>query len=80
MIWDKAAKVYDFLETLYNRQVYIGTGLVVASLIRREDRALECACGTGSISRYITPKCKRLVVSDFSIGMLRQVKKNCAQC
>ena len=44
MIWDKAAKVYDFFETIYNKQVYVGTGVVVASMVKQRDVVLECAC------------------------------------
>ena len=77
MIWDKAAKVYDFFETIYNKKVYVGTGVVVASMVKQRDVVLECACGTGAITKYVAPKCQRIVASDFSVGMLRQASKNC---
>lgn len=58
-------------------KVYRGLGKKVAEEIGPEDVVLECACGTGAISRYIAPKCRKLVATDFSVGMLRQAVRNC---
>lgn len=77
MFWDKVSGLYDFFETVYNGKVYRGLGERVAEEIRENDIVLECACGTGAISRYIAPKCKQLVATDFSRGMLKQTWKNC---
>ena len=49
MFWDKLSFVYDLMETLYNRKVFIETGVKVAEYIDRKDVVLECACGTGEI-------------------------------
>ena len=35
------------------------------------------ACGTGMITKYVAPRCKELIATDFSTGMLKQAKKNC---
>ena len=64
MFWDKVSGLYDFFETIYNGKVYRGLGERVAEEIRENDIVLECACGTGAISRYIAPKCKQLVATD----------------
>lgn len=48
----------------------------MAKLININDKVLECACGTGAISIYIAKKAKRLVATDYSVGMLRQARKN----
>lgn len=77
MFWDKVSGLYDFFETVYNGKVYRGLGKKVAEEIGPEDVVLECACGTGAISRYIAPKCRKLVATDFSVGMLRQAVRNC---
>ena len=74
--WDMAAGVYDFAERLINRRVYDGTGAKVASYIKEDSRVLECACGTGSISRYLAEKAGSLRAVDLSSGMLRQAEKN----
>lgn len=47
----------------------------MAKLININDKVLECACGTGAISIYIAKKAKRLVATDYSVGMLRQARK-----
>ncbi len=77
MFWDNISSLYDLFENVYNRRVYNGTGKKVAELIESSDAVLECACGTGAISRYIAPKCRNLTATDFSEGMLRQAKKKC---
>lgn len=77
MFWDRVSGIYDFVETVYNGRGYRELGKKVAEEIRPEDVVLECACGTGAISRYIAPKCRRLVATDFSVGMLRQTARNC---
>ncbi len=77
MFWDKASGCYDFFETVYNGKVYQSLGKTVAREIRKNDIVLECACGTGAISKFIAPKCRQLIATDFSEGMLRQTAKNC---
>lgn len=75
MFWDKVSGVYDLFENIYNKSVYQSTGESVAKYIKNSDRVLECACGTGAISIFIAPVCKELIVSDYSVGMLKQAKK-----
>ncbi len=77
MFWDKVAGLYDFFETVYNGKVYQNLGKKAAEEIEQNDIVLECACGTGAISKYIAPKCKQLIATDFSEGMLKQASKNC---
>lgn len=77
MFWDRVSPLYDFFENVYNHKVYAGTGRRVAGLIDAEDLVLECACGTGAISYYIAQRCRRLVATDFSTGMLRQAARKC---
>lgn len=75
MFWDRIAGLYDLFENIYNKSVYQETGKCVAKYITNEDVVLECACGTGAISEYIAPACKKLYASDYSVGMLQQAKK-----
>jgi ubiquinone/menaquinone biosynthesis C-methylase UbiE len=74
--WDNIAGVYDLFERLYNKRCYDGTGAKVASYIEKGSKVLECACGTGSISRFLAQKAGRLTAADLSDGMLRQAAKN----
>lgn len=76
MFWDKVSAFYDFFETTYNGKVYKNLGKVIAEEINNKDTVLECACGTGNISRHIAAKCKLLVATDYSAGMLKQTKRN----
>lgn len=77
MFWDRVSGFYDFFETIYNGKVYRGLGKRVAEEIGPNDVVLECACGTGAISRYIATKCRGLMATDFSVGMLKQAARNC---
>lgn len=77
MFWDKVSGMYDFFETVYNGKVYRELGERVSEEIESDDIVLECACGTGAISKYIAPKCRQLIATDFSGGMLKQTRKNC---
>lgn len=79
MFWDKVSGLYDLFETIYNGKVYRGLGERVAEEIGQNDIVLECACGTGAISQYIAPKCRQLIATDFSKGMLRQTAKKCGK-
>ena len=77
MFWDRAAGVYDLFEDVYNGEVNRKLCNRIAAMVASTDDVLECACGTGMLSKYIARKCRRLIATDFSIGMLRQAKKKC---
>ena len=75
MFWDKAAAYYDFFEYVYNGSVNKRLVQSVSAQIDSDDRVLECACGTGMISKGIARKCRSLVATDFSTGMLKKSKR-----
>lgn len=77
MFWDKVSGVYDLIETVYNGKVYRKLGEKTAGEIERNDTVLECACGTGAITRKIAPECRQLVATDLSVKMLRQTARKC---
>lgn len=79
MFWDRIAGFYDVVMKLKNGRVNKELCKFVETLIEKEDTVLECACGTGMISVYIARKCKKLVATDFSKGMLKQTRKKCKQ-
>ncbi len=78
MFWDFVAGVYDFFEDFYNGKVNRELADRVALMVRPTDVVLECACGTGMISKRMAPRCKRLVATDFSEGMLKRARHKCA--
>ena len=77
MFWDKISPLYDLFENIYNRKVFTGTGKKVAEFIEPSDVVLECACGTGAISIYLVQKCRKLMATDFSKGMLKRAARKC---
>lgn len=79
MFWDKVAGLYNLFENIVNGKVNRQLCNEVAELMERSDRVLECACGTGMITKCIAPKCEEVLATDFSIGMLKQAKKNCKE-
>lgn len=78
MFWDNVSVFYDIFEKWYNGDVNQRLVKEVSNLIEHDDIVLECACGTGMISRGIVSKCKELTATDFSEGMLKQVVKKLA--
>ena len=80
IFWDMIAGVYDLFEKLYNGRCYDGTGERVAQEIDKTDIVLECACGTGSISKPVAQKCKELLATDVSMNMMKRAQKNCREC
>lgn len=79
MFWDKAASLYDFFETVYNGKCYRNLPLRVAERITASDQVLECACGTGIITEAIAKRCKSVIATDFSEGMLGQARNKCGK-
>ena len=80
VFWDMIAGVYDLFEKLYNGRCYDHTGARVAQEINKNDIVLECACGTGSISKPVAKKCRKLFATDMSVNMMKRAKKNCKEC
>lgn len=79
MIWDKLSPFYDFFETVYNGKCYKGIAEKIKEYVTEDDIVLECACGTGLLTVPMAQKCKNLIATDVSVGMLHQTKKKVAK-
>ena len=79
MFWDRIAGVYDLFGNMYNGKVNREMCRMVSEEIKSSDVVLECACGTGMISKAIAPVCKSLTATDFSEGMLKRARKKCSK-
>ena len=77
MFWDKVARLYDLFENVYNSKANRAFCRCVAEQIAPEDIVLECACGTGIITEAVAPRCAHITATDYSQGMLKQVRKKC---
>ncbi len=71
MFWDKVACVYDVFANIINRETNIKLCGVVKDEIESTDDVLECACGTGLLTKTIGGKCNSLIATDYSIKMLK---------
>ena len=71
MFWDKIACVYDVFANIINRETNIKLCNVVDGEISSTDDVLECACGTGLLTKAIGEKCNSLIATDYSIKMLK---------
>ena len=80
MFWDRVSGIYDLFGKIYNGKVNREMCTAVANEIRPDDRVLECACGTGLITAAVAGKCRELVATDYSEGMLKQTRKKCGSC
>lgn len=74
MFWDKISGIYDLYQ-IVNKKVNDKAAFLCAKQIKSNDIVLECACGTGIMTKFIAPCCKKLVATDFSRKMLKQAKK-----
>ena len=79
MFWSKISGVYDLVENIYNCKANARTTGYVASLMDKDDKVLECACGTGMFSVKIAPRVNALTATDFADGMLKRAKKKCSK-
>lgn len=77
MFWDKVSGLYNLFEDIINGKVNKQLCIEVAAYIGSEDKVLECACGTGMITKAIAPRCKSIIATDYSTGMLKQTARNC---
>ena len=75
--WDKISGVYDLFSYVINRKVNRQLCEEVISHVKENDHVLECACGTGMITRYLAGKCRKVTATDNSKGMLRQTERKC---
>lgn len=79
MFWDKVAWIYDIFANVINRKTHKDLCEKVENLISSQDEVLECACGTGMLTKIIARKCKSLVATDFSVPMLNKARKKCKE-
>ncbi len=75
MFWDKIACVYDVFANIINRETNIKLCNVVKDEIELTDDVLECACGTGLLTKAIGEKCNSLIATDYSIKMLKVAER-----
>lgn len=75
MFWERVAWAYDIFADGINRKANRARCAAVAGLIEPTDDVLECACGTGLLTRVIAPRCKSLLATDFSAKMLQRAEK-----
>ena len=74
MFWDKISGIYNLYQ-IVNKKVNDKAAYLCAQQIESKDIVLECACGTGIMTKFIAPCCKKLVATDYSRKMLKQAKK-----
>ena len=65
MFWDRIAGIYDLYQII-NRKANDRAAAICAEYIMSEDNVLECACGTGIMTRVIAPKSKTITATYVS--------------
>jgi len=75
--WSRVAILYEFFEYVYNGRVNRRLCKEMEKLIANGDSVLECACGTGMLSRAMARKAGTLTATDYADGMLRQARLKC---
>ena len=77
MFWDRVAFIYDIFANIINKKVHKELKKILANEITKDDDVLECACGTGMLTKIVAPKSKSIIATDFSSKMLKKAKKKC---
>lgn len=77
MIWNHVAGFYDFFMALRNKEANQRLAQAVQAGVDESDRVLECACGTGLITKGLAEKCQALTATDFSRAMVDSARKKC---
>ena len=79
MFWDNVSGIYDLYQ-LMNFKANKGAASICASYISKDDIVLECACGTGIMTKIIAPHCRKVIATDYSRKMLRRAKHKLGRC
>ncbi len=79
MNWDRLAPLYDLFENVYNGKCNRGIVETITNYVSENDEVLECACGTGLLTVPMAGKVRRLIATDYSDGMLKQLIKKVAR-
>ncbi len=75
--WDRVAGIYDIFVNVINAKTHRRLCEEITRLIQPTDTVLECACGTGMLTKVIAPQCTKLIATDFSTKMLKLTEKKC---
>lgn len=75
MIWDRLAPFYDMFEAIINGKCNKGIAREITNHVGKNDVVLECACGTGLLTVPMAKKCKKLIATDYSVGMLKRAQR-----
>ena len=71
MFWDRVAFIYDIFTDIINKKTHDVLCRKIAGYIDKTDSVLECACGTGLLTRSIAERCRLITATDFSFNMLK---------
>jgi len=77
MFWDYAAYVYDLFAKGINRKCHKTLCKKMEGYMHEEDEVLECACGTGMLTKHMALYCKYVTATDYSLNMVKKAEKNC---
>ena len=77
VFWNRVALIYDGFVYIINRRVHKRLCEEVGKLISKDDDVLECACGTGMLTRVIGERCHHITATDLSRGMLNKTTYKC---
>lgn len=77
VFWDRVAGVYDIFVNIINARTHKTLCKEIEPLFSPADTVLECACGTGMLTRVIAPKCREIIATDFSKNMVEKTQAKC---
>lgn len=76
--WDLCAKLYAPIQEHTNRKMYQQLVVLSSLYIKKEDRVLELACGTGQLTLPLYNRASLWEATDYSEPMIKELSKRCS--
>ncbi|NLZ76283.1 MAG: class I SAM-dependent methyltransferase [Erysipelotrichia bacterium] len=77
--WDKVAGIYDIFVYIINFKTHKNLKKILVPLFDSNDFVLECACGTGMLTKMIANQGSKIIATDFSEKMLQKAETKCRE-
>ena len=75
--WNVVAKLYTPVQERTNRELYRQLAVLCTPYIKKDDRVLELACGTGQLTLPLWKQAAFWEATDYSEPMIRELSKRC---
>lgn len=75
--WDRMAKLYAPIQERSNRRLYDAVIAAASPYLTSTASVLELGCGSGQLTRPLSPLAGRWEATDYSVRMVEEARKRC---